>query len=457
MAVTAAGWVVGGIVTALILWSPYVAIGYHSPSLHLVLDSVDACVALLCAYLVHGRFLRRRRVQDLLLSHGLVLLAVAGIGSTLATTLGVQQVGGLDVWLPMAVRGVGAVLITTAALSAGRHLRWRRSPRWVPVGLALLLAAVTAALWMQRARLPLALDPAQPPPMVGEPLIVGHPVFLATQAFTALCFAVASILFTVQAARRVDVLLRWLGPACALAAFARVNYLLFPSLYSDWLYTGDLLRTGFYLLLLVGATREIRQYWDAQAAAAVLEDRRRLARELHDGVIQELGFIRSESHAIVGDGGRAARIIAACDRALDETRGAVEAFGHAVDEPLGFVLHRAARQMAERYSVDLELDLDDSVAADPQQRHALVRITREALSNAVRHGRARRVRIQLVHDEERRRLSVEDDGSGFDVPGALAAGAGYGLTSMRERARALPGVVDLDSVPGQGTVVTVRW
>ena len=54
-----------------------------------------------------------------------------------------------------------------------------------------------------------------------------------------------------------DELLRWLGPACALLGFARVNYLLFPSLYSGWLYTGDLLRTAGYACLLVGAAREI--------------------------------------------------------------------------------------------------------------------------------------------------------------------------------------------------------
>ena len=51
------------------------------------------------------------------------------------------------------------------------------------------------------------------------------------------------------------------GIACALAAFARVNYVLFPSLYTEWFYTGDLLRFGSYLLFLVGAAREVEMYW----------------------------------------------------------------------------------------------------------------------------------------------------------------------------------------------------
>ncbi len=113
--------------------------------------------------------------------------------------------------------------------------------------------------------------------------------------FTVVCFGLSTVAFTCQARDSHDELLRWLGPACALATFARINNVLFPSLYSNWLYSGDLLRTGFYLLLLLGAARVIREHWNAQVETAVLEDRRRLARELHDGVLQELSYIRSET------------------------------------------------------------------------------------------------------------------------------------------------------------------
>jgi signal transduction histidine kinase len=174
--------------------------------------------------------------------------------------------------------------------------------------------------------------------------------------------------------------------------------------------------------------------------------------------VQELGYIRAESHALLTGSPHASRIIAACDRGLDEARSAVSALGRTADEePFGFTLHRAAREIAERYRINLEVDLDDSIAADADQRHALMRIAREAVSNAVRHGKAERVWVRLSRNDGERRLTVEDDGSGFDVDAMMAAGSGYGLTSMRDRARGLPGALRVESQTGKGSVVTVAW
>jgi signal transduction histidine kinase len=241
--------------------------------------------------------------------------------------------------------------------------------------------------------------------------------------------------------------------------FARIDYLLFPSLYSEWIYPGDFLRLGFYLLLIVGAARELDQYWGAHSVAAVAEDRRRLARELHDGLMQELSYIRAATKKVMdADPTHAQQVIEACDRALDEARQAVEALGHSGHEPLGFALHRAARQVAERYGLSLEVELDDTTTATHEQRHALLRILREAMSNAARHGQATRVCLELTSDSvQGRRVLISDDGSGFDVVSALARPTGYGLTSMRERAKGLPGSLDVRSLEAGGTTITIRW
>lgn len=446
---TGAGWVIGIGVTVLILATPYLQFGYRSSSLRLALESVDGSVALLLSYLIHGRSARSHRLQDLLLAQGLLMLAVASLGlAFLGETLAGLGPQTLDVWLPLVLRVAGSLLIAAAALSGGRRVVRRLALQWIPW---LLVAPILLVLWLDRHGLPAALD-RTPPPSAQHPVITGHPALLVAHVASALCFVIASVAFTLQVHGRADELLRWLGPSCALAAFARINYVLFPSLYSDWFYTGDALRTLSYLLLLAGAAREIQQYWSAQARVAVLEDRRRLARELHDGVVQELGYIRIEAHSITP--GLRERVIAACDRGLDEARAAIDTLGRGADEPLAVVLHKAARQMVERYGGRLVVDLDRSITATPDQRHALVRITREAVSNAVRHGGAGRVRLRLVREEGSRHLFVEDDGAGFDVS---APSAGYGLTSMRERSLGLPGVFTIDSTPGRGTVVGVAW
>jgi signal transduction histidine kinase len=457
VALTLVAWVVGLLVTALILWTPYLPYGLHSPSLHLMLNTADACVALLVAYLVHGRFVRRHYWQDRFLAQGLVLLAVASLGLGYAVQRLAGLPGTLDVWLPLVVRTAGAVCIVGAAIADGRPVRHAFAQRHAWLLPVAVLAVAATLLWVARAGLPVAVDVGPARTALGQPLVSAHPAVLGAQSVAALCFSVASVAFAFQSFRRDDELLRWLGPAFALAAFARVNYVLFPSLYTDWLYTGDLLRTGSYLLLLVGAARELRQYWDAQSRAAVLEDRRRLARELHDGVIQELAYIRTETYALPTDLPAGQRIVAACDRGLDEARAAVQALGRPGHEPLGLVLGRAARELADRYQVDVQVEVDSTIDVQPEQQHALVRITREAVSNAVRHGKAKRVQVRLSRSGRLRRLVISDDGQGFDVNRVVADNVGYGLLSMRDRARALPGSLVVHAEEGSGSLVRVTW
>lgn len=460
VSITAAGWLLGVATTALVVGTPLLVPAYRNPDLHLVLDTADTCVALLLAYLVHGRFRRSGRLQDLLLSQALALLALAGVGmSLLLGVLRGYDTGTVDVWLPVGLRACAAVLVLLAALAGDRQVRgWVRRARALPWG---LVAVAFVLLWLLRDHLPVAVreDVAE---AAVRPVLTAHPFLFAAWALAAVCFLLASVVFTRRLATqedgRPDHLLRAVGPAFALAGFARVNYLLFPSLYSGWLYTGDLLRTASYVVLLVGAAREIRDYWSARARVAVLEDRRRLARELHDGVVQELAYIRIEGSALTGDPRAKEGIVTACDRALDEARAAVDALGRSADEPLGVVLQRAARQVAERYGADLEPDLDPTVPADPEHRHDLVRITREAVSNAIRHGGTPRVVLRLRHDHDgRRRLSVIDEGNGFDPVEAQRTGTGYGLVGLRARAAAIGGSVEIRSEPGRGTTVEVTW
>lgn len=466
LALTGAGWAVGAACTVVILGTPYLRFGYHSPGLHLVLDSVDACIALLLAYLLLGRLRRTNHLQDLLLVISLVLLGLVGLGLSLSADHLPDAIRyTFGVWLPAALRTGAALLIAWAALVPATAMRQRLVAWGVTTPLVSALAVV-GLLWVVRDSLPIAVT-ASAPATLDHPVIEGHPLLVAAQALSAGCFLFASVQFARQAHARVDEVLRWLGPACALLGFARVNYLLFPSQYSGWLYTGDLLRTAGYACLLLGATREIGRYWATQADVAVVEDRRRLARELHDGVVQELNWIKSEARVlsrtlegpayVVPEGGLSVQsILDASNRALDEARIAVDELGRDTAEPLGCSIHRLARDVAQRYGGRVAVELDDSVRADQRQKHALVRITREAVGNALRHGGAGCVRITLAATPTGGHLVVHDDGRGFDAQRATEA-SGYGLMSMRARAYGLPGTFALRSAAGDGTTVEVTW
>jgi signal transduction histidine kinase len=433
--------------TAVVMASPRLLFGVHDPALHLVLDTVDACVAVLVAYLLIGRYRRDHSARSLLLAGGLLLLAAANLVGGLVAE---QEEYTVRVWLAQSMRVAGALLVLGGAVVRSRRWSGRRA-RWVGLATLVVLGCTSLAIWLWRHALPIALTSA--PVSAQDPTITGHPALIVSHLLGGICFLAAAVTFTVDARRTDDEMLRWLGAACVLGAFSRVHYMLFPSIYSGWLYTGDVLRTGCYLLLLVGAAREIGQYWVQQPRLAVVADRRRLARELHDGVVQELGFIRSEAHGLA-DADASHRISESARRGLEEARAAVEELDRGDDETFSLQLHRVARELGEQYGAHVVVDLDVSVRVDRVEAHDLVRIAREAIGNAVRHGGAEHVIVGLTRDQDGRRLVVHDDGSGFDPE---VGTTGYGLTSMRDRAAGLPGELTIRSTTGRGTTVTVSW
>jgi signal transduction histidine kinase len=217
--------------------------------------------------------------------------------------------------------------------------------------------------------------------------------------------------------------------------------------------SGDWLRLGFYLVLLVGAEREIDRFWGQQAAIAVYEERRRLARELHDGVAQELAFVVRQTRLLSrGDAppGTDQQVAAAAERALDESRRAITALSGDPDEPLHLAVARAAEDVGGRVGVRVDVNASPLVRVPPTVREALVRIVRESITNAGRHGRASLVDVTLTPDGV---LRITDDGAGFVIEGA---GEGrFGLISMRERAERLGAQFEIESEPGRGTRVEV--
>ncbi|HET9442362.1 MAG TPA: ATP-binding protein [Acidimicrobiales bacterium] len=443
---------------------PFASFAYENPALHLALETAEGLIALLLAYLAAERYRATRRLQHVALAWVFSVLAFGNLVMSAGPLVaGGARPGGWLTWATLGLRLAGA-----GALFAAAWVGLRPSPPGRVVVRALAGGTVVAAALVGLGALAAGAGLGEPvgPGVAARsgtrPHIEGHPVVLAIQLVSIALYAGAAARFSRQAGDQGDELLRWVGAGAALAAFARLNYFLFPSLYSDFVYTGDLLRLASYLFFLVGAGREIHAYWRDQARLAAVEERRRVARDLHDGLTQELAFIRSQAASLaagVSVPGMAAHLAAAADRALAESRRAVEVLSggdHA--EPLAQALARAAEEVAGRAGAAVTVEAEGSHRTSRAAHEALTRVVREATTNAVRHGGARSVCLRLEpaagpDADGALRLVVRDDGLGFD-PAAVTRG--YGLRSMRERVEGLDGELAVRSAPGQGTVIEIR-
>jgi signal transduction histidine kinase len=195
------------------------------------------------------------------------------------------------------------------------------------------------------------------------------------------------------------------------------------------------------------ALRTVRRLRSARVDRAVMAERRRVARELHDGVVQELGWIRSA--ALRGMGGQ--EIAAAADRALAEARRAMSSVAEPEDETAADAVGRTVRAIAVRNGLRLSMVLDPRTEAPRDHRTDLARISGDAVLNAARHSGCEAVEVSLVPG----RLRVHDDGVGFDV--AQVGIDSHGLVSMRERAEEMGAGLSVRSAPGAGTTVEVVW
>jgi len=191
---------------------------------------------------------------------------------------------------------------------------------------------------------------------------------------------------------------------------------------------------------------------------ATAEERRRIARELHDGLAHELAFIASKTRGAAA-GAEAppdARALAgAADRALDEARRAITVLSVSQPQSLDDAISQTVEDLGSRLGVAWDLQLADDVEVSGEVRENLLRIVREAITNAASHGASEHIRVSLERDEHLR-LVIEDDGCGFDTEREDAAG-GFGLQSMQERAASVGAVLSVDSVPERGTRVAVAF
>ena len=427
-------------------------VSFHAPALHVALETTTALIALAAAFLLLGRFWRTGFLDELILSAGLSLLAVSNFAFAALPAVFDLRSNPASVWGKLFTATLAALLICVAALLPRRRLAAGRRWPFAVYGSTVALAIAGTA--------PMAMSPDWLPRGITASVPAGgdHASLVGTvQLALALLYLLAGLGFTRRHRLTADELSGWLAIGCIVLAASRVNYFFHPSLRPDWVYTGDVFRLGFSLALLIGAAREIASYWTSVVAAASLEERRRLARDVHDGLAQEIAFIARNARLLREQGAEpqlVERILRGVARAQEESRRVVGALAAPkIDEPLEKALAQAAQDAARRYGAAVDMELASGIALSPQEREAVVRIASEAVANAAKHSGAEVLRLYLQRLEAGMRLEVVDDGAGFDEEQPRR---GFGLVTMKERAEALGGTLHVDSRRGAGTRVELE-
>ena len=216
---------------------------------------------------------------------------------------------------------------------------------------------------------------------------------------------------------------------------------------------------------LKAAGRELRRL-HARVISAQEMERKRLARELHDGVGQLLSGVKFRLESLPGTMGlnaKAAAEIRKVDEFLDRAIAEIRRVSHNLMpselEDLGLeqALRALCREFRGRAGACVALrtwQVPPAVA--PELGLALFRIAQEALNNVGKHSQATKVEVSLACEGKGIVLSVSDNGIGFALDGRRPAGRGNGLGNMRERAESVGGAIEIHSAPGTGTALRVR-
>jgi signal transduction histidine kinase len=230
----------------------------------------------------------------------------------------------------------------------------------------------------------------------------------------------------------------------------------------------DLNEANGRLVATIAENEDLHRQLIAQAReAGVAEERRRMAREIHDtlaqgltGIVTQLQAAEQAASLPPGDLAGWRRHVAAATQlardSLSEARRSVDALR---PEPLERCrLSEALADVAQRWAALNGIPVQAQTTGTarpirPEIEFALLRAAQEALANVARHAHATRVGLTVSYMENEVALDVRDDGVGFD-PAILPAGGGFGLIAMRQRIADLSGTVEVESEPGGGTAIS---
>jgi NarL family two-component system sensor histidine kinase LiaS len=211
---------------------------------------------------------------------------------------------------------------------------------------------------------------------------------------------------------------------------------------------------------LNGMAEQLHTWLSAREELAVIEERNRLARDLHDSIKQNVFatalLVGAARTYLPPDMGPAQTYLAEAEALAKQTRQELTAVIRALrparleDKGLAVVLREYAEEWSRRMGIAVAMQVQGERVIALDSEEALFRVAQEALTNIAHHSGAAHVTVHLTWEGAQVRLTIVDDGTGFDV--ARASGRGVGLASMRERVAAHDGALTISSAAGATTV-----
>jgi signal transduction histidine kinase len=214
----------------------------------------------------------------------------------------------------------------------------------------------------------------------------------------------------------------------------------------------------------VATAQSVASERQRQRLAAAEAERQRWARELHDDTLQSLSALRV-GLSTAKRSGKSETLEQAVTNAIDHLEEGItnlralitDLRPASLDELGAAAAIQALGERAERHGIDVDVNIEmttEETRHVPEIETAMYRIVQEALTNAAKHGNAKRAVVEVHEDETDIRVSVRDDGAGFDPSEHTD---GFGLLGMHERVHLLDGTFQIDSSPGRGTMIEARF
>jgi len=411
----------------------------HNAALGAALKTLAGLAVLLACWIALLRAEETRLAADLALALGVLFVLLTSVLLALVGPVGLVTSSSVVDWLPVPGRLAGAALLVWAGRRNSRVLGR------IPNRHVLILMVVACVIVLAIGGGALGSSIHAPGARVG------------LQITTVALYLVAAATLLQRARRSGDAVLYWFAAASVALAFSRLLFTLSTAFGAASVSPGDLARLATGALLLGAVQTEFATRRTRGRARAIEEERRRYAREIHDGLAQELAFIVSQSHRLMArapDNEGLKLVADAAQSALADARCTIFKMSHPGASAPTTTLVERTFQVAERVGLALDVEVHGRLEADPELEHELLRIITEAVSNAGRHAHATRVSIRITAEDSKVVVRIADDGDGFD-PRSLPRRRGFGLSSMTQRAELLGGRFSLESQPGSGTVIEV--